>query len=121
LPPVLAQGLLSSALLGGLAMAVSAFTPRRAYATAGIIALFTIPNIVAGVIAGLGASLIGTWLVLLSPTSVLDGTNAFLFHRSLSSEFFFIDLPDWAYIVAAIGGILGSIAITVRRFARIAT
>jgi ABC-2 type transport system permease protein len=121
LPPVLAQGLLSSALLGGLSMAVSAFTPRRAYATAGIIALFTIPNIVAGVIAGLGASLIGTWLVLLSPTSVLDGTNAILFKQSLSSEFFFIDLPNWAYIAAAIAGIVGSIAITVRRFARIAT
>jgi ABC-2 type transport system permease protein len=121
LPPVLAQGLLSSALLGGLSMAVSAFTPRRAYATAGIIALFTIPNIVAGVIAGLGASLIGTWLVLLSPTSVLDGTNAILFRQSLSSEFFFIDLPNWAYIAAAIAGIVGSIAITVRRFARIAT
>jgi len=121
LPPVLAQGLLSSALLGGLSMAVSAFTPRRAYATAGIIALFTIPNIVAGVIAGLGASLIGTWLILLSPTSVLDGTNAFLFNQPLGSDFFFIDLPNWAYIAAAIAGIVGSIAITVRRFARIAT
>jgi len=121
LAPVLAQGLLSSALLGGLSMAVSAFSPRRAYATAGIIALFTIPNIVAGVIAGLGASLIGTWLVLLSPTSVLDGTNAFLFNQSLGSDFFFIDLPNWAYVAAAIAGIVGSIAITMRRFARIAT
>jgi hypothetical protein len=102
-------------------MAVSAFTPRRAYATAGIIALFTIPNIVAGVIAGLGASLIGTWLVLLSPTSVLDGTNAILFGQPLGSDFFFIDLPNWAYIAAAIAGVVGSIALTVRRFTRIAT
>jgi hypothetical protein len=102
-------------------MAVSAFTPRRAYATAGIIALFTIPSIVAGVVAGLGSSLVGTWLILLSPTSVLDGTNAILFGKALGSDFFFIDLPRAAYIVAAVVGIVGSIAITVRRFARIAT
>ena len=121
IPPILAQGVLSAALLGGLSMAVSAFSPRRAYATAGIIALFTIPNIVAGIVAGLGSSVIGTWLILLSPTSVLDGTNAILFDLPLSSDFFFIDLPDWAYIAAAVAGIVGSIAITVRRFARIAT
>jgi ABC-2 type transport system permease protein len=119
--PVLAQGLLAAGLLGGLSMAVSAFSPRRAYATAGIIALFTIPNIVAGTVLGLGSSAIGTWLLLLSPTSVLDGTNAILFGTALSSDFFFIDLPDAVYIAAALVGIAGAIAITVRRFARIAT
>jgi ABC-2 type transport system permease protein len=119
--PVLAQGILSAGLLGGLSMAISAFTPRRAYATAGIIALFTIPNIVAGTVLGLGSSVIGTWLLLLSPTAVLDGTNSILFGAPFASDFFFIDLPDVAWIAAAIGGIVGSIAVTVRRFARIAT
>jgi ABC-2 type transport system permease protein len=119
IPPILAQGLLSSLLLGGLSMAISAFTPRRAYATAGIIALFVIPNIVASVVAGIGSSDIGNLLFLLSPTSVLDGTNAALFGTELGSEFFFIDLPDWAFFAAAGAGIVGSIAITLRRFARI--
>jgi len=118
--PVIGQAVLAAGLHGGLSMAVSAFSPRRAYATAGIIALFTIPNIVAGIVAGLGSSAIATWLVLLSPTSVLDGTNAILFGKALGSDFFFVDLPNWAYIVAAIVGIAGSLAITVRRFARIA-
>ena len=120
-PPVLAQSGLAAGLLGGLSMAISAFTPRRAYATAGIIALFTIPNIVAGTVLGLGSSVIGTWLLLLSPTAVLDGTNSILFGAPFGSDFFFIDLPDIAWIAAAIGGIVGAIAITVRRFARIAT
>jgi len=120
-PPVLAQSGLAAGLLGGLSMAISAFTPRRAYATAGIIALFTIPNIVAGTVLGLGSSVIGTWLLLLSPTAVLDGTNSILFGAPFGSDFFFIDLPDIAWIAAAIAGIVGAIAITVRRFARIAT
>ena len=72
-------------------------------------------------VLGLGSSLIGTWLLLLSPTSVLDGTNAILFGTALGSDFFFIDLPNVAYIAAALAGIIGSVAITVRRFARIAT
>ena len=47
IPPVLAQSLLTAFLYGGLAMVVSAYTPRRAYAVAGIIALFVIPDIIA--------------------------------------------------------------------------
>lgn len=120
-PPALAQIVLSSSLMGGLAMVVSAFTPRRAYATAGIIALFLVPSIVAGVVTGLGSSGIGTWLTLLSPTSALDGTNAVLFGVSLGQEFFFVDLPDWSYFAAVLGGIAGSLAVSVRRFVRIAT
>ena len=121
LPAVIAQILLSSALLGSLAMVVSAFTPRRAYATAGIIALFLIPSIVAGVVTGLGSSGIGPWLILTSPTSALDGTNAVLFDTTFESAFFFVSLPDWAYFAAVLGGIAVAVAITIRRFARIAT
>ena len=119
-PAVLGQVLLSSALMGGLAMTVSAFTPRRAYATAGIIALFLIPSIVAGVVTGLGSSGIGPWLILTSPTSALDGTNAVLFDTNPDSMFFFVSVPDWAYFVAVVGGIVGSVAICIRRFVRIA-
>jgi ABC-2 type transport system permease protein len=119
--PVLAQSALSAGLLGGVSMVVSAFTPRRAYAVAGIIALFTIPNVVASIVVGLGSSTVGTWLTLVSPTSVLDGTNAFLFDTRLDSDFFFVDLPGIAFVAAAGVGILGSITITLRRFARIAT
>jgi len=121
LPAVIGQILLSSTLLGSLAMVVSAFTPRRAYATAGIIALFLIPSIVAGVVTGLGSSGIGPWLVLTSPTSALDGTNAVLFDTTFESAFFFVSLPDWAYFAAVLGVIAAAVAITIRRFARIAT
>jgi len=119
IPPVLAQAAITALLLGGLSMAVASLTPRRAYAVAGIIALFTIPNVVAGVVVGLGSSTLGTWLTLISPTSVLDGTNAYLFGTTLSGDLFFVDLPGEAYLAAAAVGIVGSIAISVRRFARI--
>jgi hypothetical protein len=118
LAAAIAQAALTAGLLGGLSMAVSAFTPRRAYAVAGIIALFIIPSIVAGIVVGLGSADIGHWLVLLSPTSVLDGTNAFLFDtpRVGQLEGYLDAVPDLAFLIAAAVGIVGAISITIRRF-----
>ena len=118
---VVAQAALTAGLLGGLAMTVSAFTPRRAYAVAGIIALFIIPEIVSGIVYGLGSETIGQWLVLLSPTSLLAGTNALLFGSTPDVQFgsYFSDLSTLVYSTATALGIAGSIAITVRRFMRI--
>lgn len=116
-----AQALFTAGLLGGLSMAVAAFTPRRAYAVAGIIALFVIPSIVTGIVIGLGSEELGKWLVLLSPTSVLEGTNGFLFHVPVSSGDggFVPFIPDWAYVTAAVVGIAGSVLLTIRRFQRL--
>lgn len=118
---VVVQAALTAALLGGLAMAISAFTPRRAYAVAGIIALFVIPSIVAGIVVGLGSVEVGRWLVLLSPTSVLDGTNAFLFDLPLGSQFegIILGVPEVAFFAAAAVGIVGSIGLSIRRFQRV--
>jgi ABC-2 type transport system permease protein len=119
IPPVLAQSTLTALLYGSLAMVVSAYTPRRAYAVAGTIALFVIPNLIATVVTSVGSSAIGNWLTLISPNSILRGTNAVLFGEPLGEEFFFVQLPDVAYFAAATVGIVGSFVICVRRFQRI--
>ena len=120
-PAILGQALLTAGLLGGLSMAVSAFTPRRAYATAGIIALFILPGIIAGIVIQLGSSAIGNWLVLLSQGTVLSGTNSLLFGTSLPDELFFFDLPRWTFLASALAGIAVSVGLVLRRFARITT
>ena len=119
LPPVLAQAAVIAALYGGLSMAVAAYTPRRAYATAGIIALFVLPGLVAGIVIGIGSSAVGTWLDLVSPNTVIDGTNALFFHRSLGEEYFFITLPLWGVLVSAVIEVVVVIVLILRRFARI--
>lgn len=113
-----AQAALTAGLLGGLSMAVAAFTPRRAYAVAGIIALFVVPSIVTTIVVGLGSEDLGRWLILLSPTSVLAGTNAFLFHVAIASDGGGIVpyVPPWVYLSVAVAGIVGSVVLTVRRF-----
>jgi ABC-2 type transport system permease protein len=119
LPPVLAQGIVIAALYGGLAMAVSAYSPRRAYATAGIMALLILPAVVTGILISIGSSVVGTGLVLLSPNTILDGTNALFFDHPLGQEYFFVDLPSWAFLGSALVEIGVAVGLILRRFARI--
>jgi ABC-2 type transport system permease protein len=121
LPAVLAQALVTAGLFGSLAMGVSAFTPRRAYATAGIIALFIVPGIIAGIVIGIGSGGIGSLLVLLSPGTILDGTSALFFGKDLPEELFFFDLPTWTFLASAIAISAIASGLAVRRFVRIPT
>ena len=68
-------------VLGGISLAVASLTPRRAYATAGIIAIFVIPPIVISVVQEVARGDLAGYVVLLGPAQVLDGVNAFLFGR----------------------------------------
>jgi ABC-2 type transport system permease protein len=119
-PPVVAQAATISALLGGMSMAVSAWTPRRAYATAAIVALFVLPGLIAGIVIEIGSGAIGTALVLLSPNTILDGTNAFYFDAPLDT-FFFFDLPTWTFLASAAAEIALIVVLVLRRFVRITT
>lgn len=120
LPPLAAQALLTSGLLGSIAMAISAFTPRRAYATVGIIAAFLIPTIVVALVIGTLTGSVADWVVVLSPVDVLDGSNAALFHASADSESVrSADLDGIVYGVTALLGIAIAVGVTIRRYLRI--
>jgi hypothetical protein len=82
-------------------------------------ALLILPAVVTGILIAIGSSFVGTVLVLLSPNTILDGTNALFFDHPLGQEYFFVDLPSWAFLVSAIVEIGVAIALILRRFARI--
>ena len=120
-PRFLLQGVLVAGLLGGLAGFVAAWTPRRAYATAMIIALFIIPPIVVGLVGNLTNLDMARAIVLFSPGDVLDGTNGAIFGSIPDSPVVAsVDLSGLAYLAAAIVGMAGSIGLTIRRYLRIA-
>jgi ABC-2 type transport system permease protein len=121
LAPLIAQALFTAGLLGTLSMAISAFTPRRAYATAGIIAAVLIPSIVVALLYSVMGDGPGELVVLLSPSDVLDATNAILFASSPDSPAVQDStLPDVAFVAAAIIGIVVAVGVTIRRYLRIA-
>ncbi|MBA3235010.1 MAG: hypothetical protein H0T59_03315 [Chloroflexi bacterium] len=120
-PQFLAQGVLVAGLLGGLSGLIAAWTPRRAYATAAIIAIFIIPPIMVALIGSQASQDLARVAVLFSPADILDGSNALIFGSLPDSPVVAsVDLPPVAYAGAALAGFLGSVALTVRRYARIA-
>jgi ABC-2 type transport system permease protein len=116
-PAYLLISVLSSALLGAVSTVIAAWTPRRAYATAAIIAVFIIPPIIVALIAELAVGDAARLLVLASPSDILDGVNAALFDTvSPNPTVVAANLPGWAYIVAAVVETVGCMVLVVRRY-----
>jgi ABC-2 type transport system permease protein len=122
--PVLLQSAITVGLMGGIAAAVASYTPRRAYATAGIIALLIIPPVIVELIGSIGRGGFARYAALLSPADVLEQTNDILFRALAStpggSGGLGRDLPDAAYLTAAVAWIVLAFGLTLRRYRRIA-
>lgn len=120
IPRYIAVSLLSSGLLAGLAALIAAWTPRRAYATAAIIAVFIIPPIIVALLSRLAAGDAARMIVLLSPGDVLEGVNAAIFGTIAESQAVLAaDLPGWTYVVAALLGTVACVVLVVRRYLRV--
>src|SRR5207342_2560661 len=66
-PKFLLQAVLVAGLLGGIASLIAAWTPRRAYATAAIIAVFIIPPIIVTILANQASQDLARIIILFSP------------------------------------------------------
>lgn len=116
-PRFLAVSALGSTLLAGVAAVIAAWTPRRAYATAAVIAVFIIPPILVALVAQLSIGDLARTLVLLSPGDIVDGFNAAVYgtipdNPAVASA----NLSGLAYAAAAGVGIAGSLLLVLRRY-----
>jgi ABC-2 type transport system permease protein len=118
--PVLAVAATIALLLGSIGLAVSAFTPRRAYATAAIMAIFIVPGVVAQIVLRATTGGLTRYIVLAAPGSVIDGVNAFLFGtKPQAREVVRADLDGALYLGVAIVVVVVLIGTLVRRYQRI--
>lgn len=117
IPRYLASTVLGSALFAALAAVISAWTPRRAYATAGIIAAFIVPSVIALLVAELGVGDLAWLGVVLSPGDLMDGANAALFGTLPESPAVTAaDLPGTAYVAVAVGWTVALLGAVLRRY-----
>jgi ABC-2 type transport system permease protein len=116
-PRFIAQGVLTAGLLGSLTALVASNTPRRAYATAIVIAIAIIPPIVIGLVGSLVGQDSARLLILFSPGDVLDGTNAWIYGAIPDSPIVAaLNLPGVTYLAAAVIGIAAATGLTIRRY-----
>jgi ABC-2 type transport system permease protein len=83
LPQVIGSPLLHAIPLAALSLAIAAYTPRRAYATGAIIALFLVSGAVGSILAEAGRGRISQVAPLLNPFVLLDGARDWLLGATL--------------------------------------
>ena len=113
-PAIVAQALLTAALMGSLGLAIAAFTPRRAFATAAIFAVMLVPAISVGALSELSGGDVAGWASLFSPGDILDGANAF-FYGHVRAGPQGAGMQSVAYVAAAVTwSVVATVALVVR-------
>jgi len=117
LVPILLSAITLSIFFAAIGLAISAFTPRRAYATATIIGLFIATNAIVGILWELLKGDARRLLALGSVDTILAGAAAFFFgERSENPIVRAANLPGWAYLLAVAVVAGGCIALLFRRY-----
>jgi ABC-2 type transport system permease protein len=83
LPQILGSPLVYAVPVAALGMAIASFTPRRAYATGAIIAVFLVSAAVGGILAEAGRGRLSLVAPLINPFVLLDGTRDWLLGASI--------------------------------------
>ncbi len=121
LPQIIGSPLIYAVPLAALGMAIASFTPRRAYATGAIIAVFLVSAAVGGILAEAGRGRLSLVAPLINPFVLLDGTRDWLLGASIpDSPVSRADLALPVFgILTAIVAVIG-IAAVLWRYRRIA-
>ena len=118
--PNIASAIAISALFAALGLTISAFTPRRAYATAVIIGVFIASNAIGGILYAVLRGEARRWVALLSIDTILTGLTSFLFSTPTADIPSPIvkraDLPGLVYIVATLVVVLAMVGLLFRRY-----
>ena len=83
LPQIVGSPLVYAIPRAALGMAIASFTPRRAYATGAIIAVFLVSAAVGGILAEAGRGRLSLVSPLINPFVLLDGTRDWLLGASI--------------------------------------
>lgn len=121
LPQIVGSPLIYAIPLAALGMAIASFTPRRAYATGAIIAVFLVSAAVGGILAEAGRGRLSLVAPLINPFVLLDGTRDWLLGASIpDSPVSRADLPLPVFgTLTAVLTVIG-IAAVLWRYRRIA-
>jgi ABC-2 type transport system permease protein len=97
IPQIIGAPLIYAIPLAALGMAIAAWTPRRAYATGAIIAVFIVTAAVAGIIGETNRGTLGQWIPVTSPYVALDGARDLLVGARNLDAVGPRGLPLWIY------------------------
>ncbi len=121
--PAIPACLLAAASLASISLALSAFSPRRAYSAIGLIAYFLLMEIVPAVIYSVGRQADWSWadkVVPLAPTTAIAAATNWFFGIPLEGLSYPSSLGTDAYVVAVLLSIGVFVSVLAFRYRRVA-
>ncbi len=118
-PQIIGAPLIYAVPLSALGLAIAAWTPRRAYATGAIIAVFIVTSAVAGIVEQASQGTLGQWIPLASPFVALDGARDLAVGARNVDSIGARSLPLWIYGAETLAIALAGIGATLYRYRRI--
>lgn len=121
LPQIIGAPLLHALPLAALGMAIAAYTPRRAYATGAIIAVFIVTTAVGGILGEATRGTVARLAPLVNPFVAIDGTRDWLLGGSIAqSPVHASGLALWWFGAIALAMVVLGGGAVIWRFRRIA-
>jgi ABC-2 type transport system permease protein len=120
--PAIPATLLTAASMAAISLALSAYSPRRAYSAIGLLAYFLLMEAIPATIYGVGQKAGWDWsdkLILTTPINTLGGATNWFFGSTLGRGYP-ATIGSGPYVVAAVISILLFAAILMFRYRRIA-
>lgn len=119
--PVVGRTAVVAGLLAGVGLAASAFTSRRAFAAATIIAVFLVlTGVVSVLVSRVGLEGPFRLVALADPFALMDGASALLFGvEPTMPAILRSGLPTWLFAATAVGVALGCLGLVLLRYRRI--
>ncbi|MEO8457783.1 MAG: ABC transporter permease subunit [Chloroflexota bacterium] len=122
-PEILASSLLLSVMFAGIGLSVASFTPRRAYSTVSVLAVFILGSALGPILLSVSDQGIVRYALMISPFHVISGFSLWIFGASPEGNGVLAkaDIPGGVYALEAL--VVGSVSlgVFVRRCLRIAT
>jgi ABC-2 type transport system permease protein len=118
--PIVAGSLMVSLFFGAVALALSSYAVKRAFATASVIAFFMLTPALYAVAQSVTTGTVRRWSVLLNPVLVVSGFSKWLFELEASrrSAVGRADLPGQAYLWMVLAIIAASTFVLFSRYRR---
>ncbi|HEX8939071.1 MAG TPA: hypothetical protein VF763_02820 [Candidatus Limnocylindrales bacterium] len=118
-PAIVGSSVAAAIVMAALALATASLTPRRAYATIAIFALFYLTISVSAVAFEASSGDLHRYVLLLAPTGALEGLTAFLFGEAPARPLSEAAIGGELYALTALVMAGLGIAVLARRYARI--
>ena len=120
-PPIIGSSVVVSLFMASISLTIASLTPRRAFASGGVLAYFVIFSSLAGILAGVTTGTAQEYVLLIGPLAIMEGAVLWIFGEApdVQSQLAMAGLNGGYYLLAVGAYTAVSLGILYRHFLRL--